>query len=337
MKDAYKSDTDAWQKELIDFEQELHKEKMLRQSDVGSKEAIIKSIDKELQSLKTKSHGYEEQIRSLTESAKLKEKETKDQIARLKSEIAKEQKALEEQRLKCENHTLDAAMQEAQIRSAKDRLEQRVTSLTKELDDNAELYKKENSRLKTEAENAKKAKLDLEKNLQDAKNEAEKMRQERGETPGRGAIAYAARGLSAYERAKAADQIKEEVEKLHKQNFDLQKQLLDAKRASDDAVEQSSRNERKWTCEKDEVNRKLRQDEKIHKAELSAVTMRSENKQKLLEDETKTLNSTVKQLRKERDALQERLDNVLQEMQKLRDEHADSAFRLETTVSPTRK
>jgi predicted nucleic acid-binding Zn-ribbon protein len=62
------------------------------------------------------------------------------------------------------------------------------------------------------------------------------------------------------------------------------------------------------------------------------VTMRFENKQKLLEDEIKSLASSVKQLKKERETLQERLDDNLKEVQKLRHDHAESSSKLEATV-----
>ena len=221
------------------------------------------------------------------------------------------------------------AIETAKLRTENERLATDLKALQKIQEETQATLKKEQEKLKTELRDSKRRKSATEKELRDLRTELEKAK---GELKSLSSSYGTTRGLSAYERQKAADHIKEEVEKLHKQNFELQKQLLDAKRAGDEAAEVINRNERKWTTDKDEVSRKLRQDEKIHKAEISAVTMRFENKQKLLEDEVKGMTSSVKQLRKERKTLQERLDDNLKEVVKLRVDHAESSNKLETTV-----
>ncbi|XP_055345690.1 uncharacterized protein LOC129593421 [Paramacrobiotus metropolitanus] len=325
LKDAYKSDTDAWQKELTDLEQELSKEKGLRTNETGSK----KTLEKELQQARNKNATYEDQIRNLIEAGKLKGKDLRDKNAKLETEVAKDRKALEEVRMQLDNRQAEAAMQDTKKQAEKERLEQRVNNLVKEQEEAAAQSKRESDKLRSEVEKLKKTALETEKALQEAKSEAEKLKTQQGSgdagTTPKGGYAR----LSAYERARANEQIKEEVEKLHKQNLELQKQLLDARRAGDEAGEQLQRSERKWTCERDEMQRKLRQDEKIHKAEMSAVSMRFENKQRLLEDESKTLNVALKQVRVERDTLQERLEGVTQHSGRLKDEHADATAKLD--------
>ncbi|OQV21765.1 putative Protein SOGA3 [Hypsibius exemplaris] len=325
LKEAYKGDTDAWQKELTDFEHELAKEKSLRAAELAAKDSA-KSLDKEVQSLRQKLASYEDQIRNLIEAGKLKEKEWKDKLTKTESDLTKEKSDHQTFREKHQSKDAEVTAEMSKVRCESDKLKSQIENLQREQYDNQALSKKESDKLKAEVEIAKKAKNGLEKEVQDLKAEVEKLKGD-----GRSQLSPSPRGgLSAYERQKASDQIKEEVEKLHKQNYDLQKQLLDARRAGDEAAELIARNERKWASDRDEVNRKLRQDEKIHKAEISAVTMRFENKQKLLEDEIKTMSSSVKQLKKERETLQERLDDNLREVQKLRHEHADSSAKLET-------
>ena len=145
---------------LLTVFEELAKEKALRAAEQAHKEST-KSLDKEVQSLRQKLTSYEEQIQNLIEAGKLKEKEAKDKLTKLQSDIAKEKSETESARGK-----LQAKQAEMETETGKlNKLQSQIEGMMREKNDNQALFKKENMKLKNDLETAKKLKADVEKEL----------------------------------------------------------------------------------------------------------------------------------------------------------------------------
>lgn len=77
------------------------------------------------------------------------------------------------------------------------------------------------------------------------------------------------------------------------QIIDQKQQLEDTRRNRDDAREELSRWQQTWTREKDEINHKKRQEEKVQQAEQQALQLKYESRMKIMEDSSIKIQSQV--------------------------------------------
>lgn len=87
--------------------------------------------------------------------------------------------------------------------------------------------------------------------------------------------------------------LRREIELLKSRIDEQRSQLLDARRARDEAREELQRWQQTWARERSELSHRLRQEEKVQQAEQQAMQLKFESRIKIQEDTTKSLHAQV--------------------------------------------
>ncbi|CEF61829.1 Hypothetical protein SRAE_1000010500 [Strongyloides ratti] len=134
------------------------------------------------------------------------------------------------------------------------------------------------------------------------------------------------------------NELREKITISERRNCTLENDLVKTTMEKDELELEVMKNKQLWTREKEELNHKLRQADKIKAMEIDALQQKFTSRMNIMENTNKTLQTQLVQARRERDhnkeginQLQKKLENEIKKIEKENSKHAEITAKLVAT------
>uniref|UniRef100_A0A0N5CF03 Girdin-like n=1 Tax=Strongyloides papillosus TaxID=174720 RepID=A0A0N5CF03_STREA len=134
------------------------------------------------------------------------------------------------------------------------------------------------------------------------------------------------------------NELREKITLSERRNCVLENDLVKIRMEKDEIELEVMKNKQTWNREKDELNHKLRQADKIKAMEIDALQQKFTSRMNIMENTNKTLQTQLVQARRERDhnkeginQLQKKLENEIKKIEKENSKHSEITAKLVAT------